>query len=154
MTDPRSPETIGGPAARRGHRTLPHTADMRVAAWAPTRAECIAEAVLGVAESFTDLGGDPPCRGAETLHLEPGPPEDQLLAALDEVIFQLDTTARVPFRAEAREEEENGISLRLWYTELGAVTQTGASPKGIALENLRFEQGPDGTWTCEVTVDV
>ena len=107
MTDPRSPETIGGPAARRGHRTLPHTADMRVAAWAPTRAECIAEAVLGVAESFTDLGGDPPCRGAETLHLEPGPPEDQLLAALDEVIFQLDTTARVPFRAEAREEEED-----------------------------------------------
>ena len=36
----------------RGHRTVPHTADLRVEAWAPTREECLAEAVRGLVDSF------------------------------------------------------------------------------------------------------
>ncbi len=35
-----------------GHRTVPHTADLRIEAWAPTRDGCIRQAVLGTVESF------------------------------------------------------------------------------------------------------
>ena len=38
--------------AGRGHRTVPHTADLRVEAWAPTREACLAEAVRGLVDRF------------------------------------------------------------------------------------------------------
>lgn len=34
---------------------MPHTADLRIEAWAPTRDGCIRQAVLGTVESFLDL---------------------------------------------------------------------------------------------------
>jgi hypothetical protein len=37
-----------------GHRTLPHTADIRIEAWAPGREQCIAEAVRGMVDTFAD----------------------------------------------------------------------------------------------------
>ena len=38
---------------RIGHRSVPHTADLRIEAWAPTRDGCIRQAVLGAVESRT-----------------------------------------------------------------------------------------------------
>jgi SHS2 domain-containing protein len=35
-----------------GHRSVPHTADLRIEAWAPTRDGCIRQAVLGTVASF------------------------------------------------------------------------------------------------------
>jgi hypothetical protein len=44
---------------RRGHRTVAHTADLRVEAWAPSREQCIAEAVLGTVAAFVDTSSAP-----------------------------------------------------------------------------------------------
>ncbi|HEV8559398.1 MAG TPA: archease [Actinophytocola sp.] len=53
----------------RGHRAVPHTADIRIEAWAPTREACLGEAVAALVESFADpatpvrRGNTPPsCR--------------------------------------------------------------------------------------------
>ena len=41
---------------------MPHTADLRIEAWARTRDGCIGHAVLGTAESFLDTSGVRPQR--------------------------------------------------------------------------------------------
>ena len=43
-----------------GHRSVPHTADLRIEAWAPTRDGCIRQAVLGAVESRTRAQGRAP----------------------------------------------------------------------------------------------
>lgn len=40
----------GKPGTSSGHRSVPHTADLRIEAWAPTRDGCIRQAVLGTVE--------------------------------------------------------------------------------------------------------
>jgi hypothetical protein len=40
--------------SQRGYRTLPHTADLRIEAWAPTREACLAEGVAGLVATFAD----------------------------------------------------------------------------------------------------
>ncbi|MET8989586.1 archease [Nonomuraea wenchangensis] len=137
--------------AAAGHRPLPHTADTRIQAWAPTVGECIAQAVLGMAESFLDLDGAAVI-GERDLDVEPGEPQDQLVAVLDEVIYLMDTTGQIPIRAEA-EHGQHGLRLHLAMADVTAVSQTGAVPKAVALHQLTFEHHAD-RWTCTATLDV
>ena len=69
---------------RSGHSTVPHTADLRIEAWAPTRDGCIRHAMLGTLESFLDTSPAHPqrtCRRRLT-----GDNADLLIAVLEEVI--------------------------------------------------------------------
>ena len=135
----------------RGHRALPHTADLRVQAWAPTREECIVEAIAGLADSFAETSGVRPqwCVDAELAALSD---EDALVAALDEVIYVLDTQGGVPVGA-ALEQVEGGWRLRLELAAVDGVLLRGAVPKATSLHALRFAAA-GGTWSCEVTIDV
>lgn len=45
-----------------GHRSVLHTADLRIQAWAPTRDGCIKQAVLCTVESFLDTSLASPTR--------------------------------------------------------------------------------------------
>ncbi|MGI5485591.1 archease [Microtetraspora malaysiensis] len=147
----RHPEPGAGPPPAQGHTTLPHTADVRIKAWAPTRAECVAEAVRAMVEGFADLSDAVRC-GTRSFQVEAGPPEDQILAVLDEVIYEMDVGARVPCSVDVREDED-GLHLTLGMTDVATVPQIGAVPKGISLHDLRFDRAPEG-WMCTVTVDV
>lgn len=135
----------------RGHRTAAHTADTRVEAWAPTMAECIAEAVLGTAESFLDLAGAAVVAHHD-LRLAPGPPEDRLVAALDEVVYLMDTAGRIPVGVTVREDAAGPV-LRLALADLAGLPQTGAVPKAASLHRLACAPR-DGGWACAVTLDV
>ena len=53
-----------GPPAR--HRALPHTADAQVEAWAPSREECLRQAVLGSVDLFVNTAGAVPVDVAVT----------------------------------------------------------------------------------------
>ncbi len=138
-------------SADAGHRTLPHTADTRIQAWAPTIGECIAQAVLGTAGSFLDLDGAA-STSERDLHVEPGEPQDRLVAVLDEVIYLMDTTGQIPIKATAVH-DQNRLRLHLTMADLTAIPQTGAVPKAVALHQLTFEHRA-GQWTCTVTLDV
>lgn len=148
--------------ATRGHRCVPHTADLRIEAWAPTSEGCIAEAVLGLVESFADVTGVRPTRVARFCVPE-GPAEEMLLAALDDVIYRLDVHGEVPVDVEvatsggtgdgAGGDVGGGVDLRLALAGAGDVEPVGAPPKGVTLHGLRFAAG-HGQWSCSVTVDV
>jgi SHS2 domain-containing protein len=136
---------------------VPHTADARLEAWAPTRDECIAEAVLGLVESFADVSGVRPDRYV-TVSVPEEAAEDMLWAVLDEVIFRLDVHGEVPVdvetdSADAVDDEEGGLTLRLAVTRPDTVEAVGAAPKGVSLQGLRCTVGPGG-WMCTVMIDV
>ncbi len=139
--------------ARQGHRTVPHTADLRVEAWAATREECLAEAVRGVVASFADTVGVAPCRRAGR-HLAAGRAEDLLVAAVDEVIYRLDADGEVPVSVAVRRAGDGGVDLLLSLAEVGTVEIIGAVPKAASWHELRCGQDAPGWWSCGVTVDV
>jgi SHS2 domain-containing protein len=136
---------------KQGHRTLPHTADLRIEAWAPTREACLAESVAGLVESFADTAGAEP-GWTVTANLAAPTDEDALVAVLDEVIYRLDTEHAVPLAVDV-EPRSNGVRLRLQLAAVDRIELTGAAPKAVTLHQLHVTHGPDG-WSCGVTVDV
>jgi SHS2 domain-containing protein len=135
-------------AGERGHRSVPHTADTRIEAWAPTRETCLAEAVAGLVASFVDTTGAHPVRTA-TVDLTADSDADTLVEVLDEVIYLLDTQGDVPIDTEVGP----GSAMQLYLTPVAGVRATGAAPKAVTLHDLRFER-TGGGWSCAVTIDV
>ncbi len=134
-----------------GHRAVPHTADLRIEAWAPTRDGCIRQAVLAVVESFLDLSS------ARLLHsrvrrLIADRDDDLLVAVLDEVIYLLDTVAEAPVDLEMHD-VEGGVDVIFRMADASTLNQVGTVPKAVSLNELRFSQDLDG-WRCLVTLDV
>lgn len=134
-----------------GHRTVPHTADTRIEAWAPDREGCLAEAVTGLVESFADLTGARPHR-TETVHLAPAPVQDMLVELLDEVVYRLDVHGEVPLDSRLTPATDGGLQARFDMVPTDAVEAVGALPKAVSLHGLRVT-GDDGWW-CTFTVDV
>lgn len=134
-----------------GRRTRPHTADMTVEAWAPTREDCIAQAVLGLVEGFADISGAPTLAERDVT-IGPGSPEDQLVAVLDEVIYRLDTAGEVPIKVSVAGDRA-GLRVRFETAAVSDVLQIGAIPKAVALHGLVFQESENG-WRCSVTIDV
>ncbi|QFG20108.1 archease [Actinomadura sp. WMMB 499] len=142
-----------GPSGR-GHRGVPHTADLRIEAWAPSREACVAEAVAGLVEGFADVSGVRRLRTVE-LDVPPGPDEDLLVSALDEVIFRLEVEGEIVLDAGFAPAVGGGLTARLTVGDVVEATAVGAVPKAVSLHGLRFGVAPDGGgWSCAVTIDV
>ena len=137
--------------AGRGHRLVPHTADIRIEAWGPTREICLAESATALVTSFADVSGAEPQR-CVLAELAADSDEDCLLALLDEIIYRLDTedTVALGFEVSSR---PGGIAVRMPLTGLDRVECTGAAPKAVALQDLQFAEA-GGTWRCAATIDV
>ncbi|MET7622707.1 archease [Streptomyces sp. NPDC005408] len=135
----------------RGHRSVPHTADLRIEAWGTSREQCLVEAVLGMVECFADISGVRATAVRQVLVAEAG--DDELLAGLlDEVIFRLEVHGEVPVDLEA-ETNDHGLNVRLAVTDVATTRITGAVPKAVSWSELRLAPDPYG-WSCAVTVDV
>lgn len=134
-----------------GHRTVPHTADIRVEAWAGSRERCVAETVLGAVDSFVDISGAHPTR-MHLFQLATGSDDDLLAGVLDEVIYLLETTGEVPVDIEL-EPIDDTVDVR--FATIGAeeLPQVGAVPKGVSLHELTLTAGPAG-WSSSVILDV
>ena len=130
---------------------MPHTADVAVEAWGPNRESCIAEAVLGVVETFADTTAAHPERVRECWFAE-SCDEDLLVNVLDDTIYYLDTEHEVPVDVEV-EPRADGVAVRLAMVDAARVRQVGAVPKGVSLHGLRIGSFA-GTWSCSVIVDV
>lgn len=142
-----------GSRHKQGHRSVPHTADLRIEAWGPTREECVAQALRGLVESFADVSGAG-CQRATERHLPAGDDADLVAAAVEEVIYGLDAEGEVPATVEARRAADGGIDLTLWVVDVATVEITGAAPKAASLSGLRCTRDSPGLWSCAVTVDV
>ncbi|MFI9625991.1 archease [Streptomyces sp. NPDC052042] len=150
-----------------GHRTVPHTADLRVEAWASTAGDCVAEAVRAAVESFADPSGAAPV-GEHVCEVAAGSAEDLLVSVLEEMIYRLDAYGEIPVHVEVDMDVTAGdadagadrtaaagpvASVRFRMADAGAAREVGAVPKAVSLHGLRLWHGPAG-WTCRVTLDV
>ncbi len=142
-------------AARRiaGHRTVPHTADLRIEAWAETREECLAEAVRGLVGSFAVVAGRQPCR-RDGCAVTARSDEDLLVAVVDEVIYRLDADGEIPVSVAVRPAPGDGVTVSFALVPVAAAEITGAVPKAASLYKLRCAPDAAGWWSCAVTVDV
>jgi SHS2 domain-containing protein len=142
-------------AARRiaGHRTVPHTADLRIEAWAPTREECMAEAVRGLVGSFAVVAGRQPYRRVGR-QMTARSDEDLLVAVMDEVIYRLDADGEIPVSVAVRPAPEGGVAVSFALVPVAGAEITGAAPKAASLHELRCAPDAAGGWSCQVTVDV
>ncbi|MFE9207086.1 archease [Micromonospora sp. NPDC007230] len=136
----------------RGHRNVPHTADVRIEAWAPDREDCVAEAVSALVDTFVDTAGADGTTETE-FSVPPSNDEDMLVTVLDEVIFRLETAGVLPLATDVRPADGGGLLVRWWTVDTDAVELVGAVPKAVALHELRFGPDQDG-WSCAVTLDV
>ncbi|BBX95802.1 archease [Mycobacterium lacus] len=134
-----------------GHRAVPHTADLRIEAWAPTRDGCIRQAVLAVVESFLDLGS---ARADHTRlrRLTADRDDDLLVAVLEEVIYLLETAGEAPVDVELAD-VGGGLDATFAMADASTLVQVGAVPKAVSLNELRFCRDRHG-WRCSVTLDV
>jgi SHS2 domain-containing protein len=135
-----------------GHRSVPHTADSRIEAWAPTRELCVAEAVTAMVETFADTTS---ARQTDVAAFEVAEDSDEglLVEVLSEVIYLMETADVLPLRATVRPAEEEGYDVRFAVTGLDQTELVGAVPKAVSLHGLRFDENADG-WSCSVTLDV
>ncbi|MGH9032244.1 MAG: archease [Acidimicrobiia bacterium] len=140
------------PAAR-GHRILPHTADLIVEAWAATRAACMEEAVTAMVEAFADTGG---AEAAEPVPvaLDAAGDEDLLVGVLEEVIYLVEVLGVMPTAVAIAERDDGGVSGCFDVVPLAEAEEIGAVPKAIARGHLTFGPDADGRWGCRVTIDV
>ena len=122
-------------------------------AWGPSREDCIAEAVRGMVESFADVSGAG-CQHAIERHLTAGSDADLLAAAVEEVIYALDTGGEIPVAVEVGRATDGGIDLALRAADASTVEIIGAVPKAASLSGLACAPDASGRWSCAVTIDV
>ena len=134
-----------------GHRSVPHTADLRIEAWAPTRCGCIRQAVLGTVASFLDTSS---ARSNHTLvrRLTADRDDELLVAVLDEVIYLLDIQGEAPVDVGLHHQNSDA-EVTFAMADARTLPQVGALPKAVSLNELRFSHGRNG-WRCAVTLDV
>ncbi len=135
----------------RGHRSVPHPADARIEAWAPTREQCVVEAVAAMVAGFADVSGARPA-GTVEFHVGPAADTDLLVSVLDRVVYLMDTEGQLPDGADVRA-ADGGLDVRLRMVATDSVEAFGAVPKAVSLHELRFGGG-DAGWSCAVTLDV
>jgi SHS2 domain-containing protein len=136
-----------------GHASVPHTADLRIQAWGPTREDCIAEAVRGLVESFADISEARPQRVIEC-RLDAGSDADLLACAVEEVIYYLDTEGAIPAEVEASRAAGGGMYLILRVVDAASAQIIGAAPKAACLSGLTCAPDASGRWLCAITIDV
>jgi len=145
---------------QQGHRSVPHTADLRIEAWAGSCHECVAEALRGLVSSFADVSGAPVARATER-ELPAVSPADLLATAAEEVIYILDTTGEVPVSVLVRpagcpdqQDLAAGMVVILELASASRVQFTGAVPKAVSFHRLACQPDASGRWSASMTVDV
>ncbi|MFP3899438.1 MAG: archease [Acidimicrobiia bacterium] len=136
----------------RGHRALPHTADVILEAWAPDLAACLEEAVDALVDTYAEAD-EGARRDPYDVRLPPGPPERVLVDLLDEVVYALDTADGVPVGASVRSLDEAGLHAVLWLAPPDQVSPTGSVPKAVSHSELAVDEAP-GAVSCRFLVDV
>ena len=93
-------------------------------------------------------------RRAVKRHVAAETDADLVAAAIEEVIYGLDTRGEIPVAVAARRAADGGIDLTLHLAGLEQVQITGAVPTAASLSGLRCGRDESGRWSCAVTVDV
>lgn len=136
----------------RGYHIVPRATDVYIEAWAPTRDECLSEAVRGLVRSFAVLEGLTP-HGRTERHLAAQSDKDLLAAVINEVLYWFAVGGEIPVSAAVRS-APNGAVLFLVLVRATEAQIIGAAPHAASLHELRCAANQAGQWSCTVAVDV
>lgn len=128
-----------------------HTADLRIAAWAPTREQCVSEAVKAMVESFLGTGLPPPTATFESRVTGSGD-GDLLAAVLSQVIRHFRAARQIPAATEVLA-TPTGLRVRCEMADAAGLIPVGSIPKAVSRWGSRCGHHYDGWW-CSVTIDV
>lgn len=135
-----------------GHRVVPHTADIIIEAWGPSRVTCLEEAALALVDSFAHVE-EVPVTELVPIDLESGGDEGLLVSLLEEIIYVVDVLGGVPVRATLSETEHGGVAGSLDVAPAEALEIHGSLPKGVSFTDLEFAR-TGSLWRCRATIDV
>ena len=140
------------PSSAPGHRVVPHTADLIIEAWAPSRLECLEEAARALVQAFARLP-----EGVVTqpvpVEFEHNGDEALLVSLLEEIMYVVDVLEGIPANVVLVETEDGRVAGFIDVAPLEAVETHGALPKGVSMSDLSFYH--DGArWRCRATIDV
>jgi SHS2 domain-containing protein len=130
---------------------VPHPADTTIEAWAATREDCLAEAVIALVDSFADTT-DASASEIVVSDLTASTDRDRLVAVLDQLIYLLDTQGLIPVTADV-EVGADTVRLKMPVASIDDVEVIGAVPKAVAFSGLEFGRVGE-RWRCRATVDV
>lgn len=141
-----------GSSSERAHRTVPHTADLIIEAWAPGRAACLEETAEGLVEAFCDTGQVSATRSVPVA-VDADNDVDLLVQFLEEIVYLVEVLGIVPVSASVEDTEDGGLAGFFEVAPVSEVEATGAVPKGVSHSDLQFScEG--GQWFCHAVVDV
>ena len=140
-------------ASTRGHRTVPHTADLIIEAWGGTAPECLEEAAQALVGSFADAT-DVAATDTVPVMFESAPDDEEtLVAVLEEIVYLVDALGVVPISVELEQTEDGGVAGYFETVAAPQVTLPGASPKRVSRSELELGQD-QGRWHCRAVIDV
>lgn len=148
----RNTEPPDGDDTERGHRIVPHTADLIVEAWARTRAACLEEAGVALVEAFCDTA-DVSATDSVPVMVDATADLDLLAELLEEIVYLAEVTGVVPVTLSLSDTEDGGVAGFFEVAPVGEVEVTGAIPKGVSYGDLCLTVD-DGRWFCHAVVDV
>lgn len=134
----------------RGHRTLPHTADLIVEAWGDDFTACAEEAAAAMLEICV-AGG--PADHATVVRVAADGTRPLLAAILDEVVYLLDISELVPVDVRLTELPGGVVEMRFGLGARRSVRLTGAAPKAVVMLEAPDERRT-GPFRCRFIVDV
>ncbi|MGB8022296.1 MAG: archease [Candidatus Nanopelagicales bacterium] len=150
MTVPRrTPRPASGAS---GYRLLPHTADVQLLVWGPSREACLEQVVRAFAATFTRAEAAT-SREWRSVSIPAGPNEEQLVALIDEVLYLIDVDGQVPVAARVRRLPDGSVTAAFDTVPTTDVRQTGSVPKAASRHALAFARYHSG-WRARVTIDV
>ncbi|GAA3935232.1 hypothetical protein GCM10023085_15750 [Actinomadura viridis] len=130
---------------------MPHTADLRIEAWAPTLEGCVVETVRAMVAAFADLSGAAPA-GTRVIDSAAGDAEGHVLNVLEEVIYLMDTAGELPRDVVVRR-TPGGLRAECAMAGVADAVLIGAVPKAVSYHELSMTGRDDG-WHGSVTLDV
>lgn len=136
-----------------GHRVVPHTADVIVESWGPSRTSCLEQAALGLVGVFAEI---PDASVAEPLVVQAVAPTDDevLVLLLEEVLYQLEVLGVVPATLALEETEGGGVAGFAHVVPVAHVEEVGAVPKAVSRHELSIGVDDAGVWRARVVIDV
>lgn len=135
-----------------GYRLLPHTADVTLLAWGPTREACLERAVRALAATFVEVRANSAAQPV-AVGIPAGPDTEQLITVLEEALFCLDAHNRVPIGASITRLRDGGLTARFDTVGADDVALIGSVPKAATRHALEFVRHRS-RWQARVTVDV
>ena len=165
MADPRKPPDVGslepGPAGR-GHRPLPHTADVGLEAWAADLPGLFEEAAVALGELSADIAPGVPLHDPEPIELDAGDPAGLAFTWLNELIGLADRSGEALLRTEVERvdaHESGGRSAwRMrgcaWFVPLdGKLVRRRSDVKSATYHRLAVRRAGEG-WILTAYLDV